>query len=59
MTGDILLAMMARDLRAGMKVDDVVDRYCTCSTPELRQKIIDRIRIIVGYDMINKAMKNN
>lgn len=48
MNGEVLLARMVRDLRAGKNIEDVVDRYCTCRTTKLRQQLIDSIRQIVG-----------
>lgn len=57
MTGEVLLARMVRDLKAGKDIEKVVDQYCTCRTPRLRQQLIDGIRKIVGNDMIKKAMR--
>lgn len=57
MTGEVLLARMVRDVKAGKDIEKVVDRYCTCRTPRLRQQLIDGIRQIVGNDMIEKAMR--
>ena len=56
MNGEVLIARMVRDVRAGKNIEQVVDRYITCATPELRQQLIDGIRQIVGKDMIQKAM---
>lgn len=56
MTGEVLLARMVRDVKAGKDIEKVVDMYCTCRTPQLRQQLIDGIRQIVGKDMIEKAM---
>lgn len=53
----ILVVRMARDVKAGKDIEEVVDRYCTCRTPQLRQKLIDGIRQMVGNDMIEKAMR--
>ena len=36
MTGEILVARMVRDVKAGKDIEKVVDRYCTCRTPQLR-----------------------
>lgn len=57
MTGEILVARMVRDVKAGKDIEKVVDRYCTCRTPQLRQQLISGIRQIVGNDMIQKAMR--
>ena len=57
MNGEVLLARMVRDIRAGKNIEDVVDMYCTCRTTKLRQQLIDGIRQIVGNDMIEKAMR--
>lgn len=57
MTGEILVARMVRDVKAGKDIEKVVDRYCTCRTPQLRQQLIAGIRQIVGKDMIEKAMR--
>lgn len=53
----ILVARMVRDVKAGKDIEEVVDRYCTCRTPQLRQQLIDGIRQMVGNDMIEKAMR--
>ena len=45
-----------RDLKAGKDIEQVVDRYCKCRTPQLRQQLIAGIRQMVGNDMIEKAM---
>lgn len=52
-----LLDMMVRDVKAGKDIESVVDTYCCCRTSELRQKLINGIRQIVGNDMIQKAMR--
>lgn len=57
MTGEILVARMVRDVKAGKDIEKVVDRYCTCRTPQLRQQLIAGIRQIVGKDMIEKAIR--
>jgi len=56
MNGEVLIARMVRDIKAGRNIEQVADSYCTCKTPELRQMLIDRIRQIVGTDMIEKAI---
>lgn len=56
MNGEVLIARMVRDIKAGKNIEQVVDGYVTCATPELRQQLIDGIRQIVGKDMIQKAM---
>lgn len=56
MNGEVLIARMVRDVKTGKNIEQVVDRYVTCATPELRQKLIDGIRQIVGKYMIQKAM---
>lgn len=38
--------MMVQDIKAGKNIEDVVDTYCTCRTPSLRQRLIDGIRKI-------------
>ena len=39
-----LLARMAEDVKdASLKVEDIVDRYVTTATPELRQQLIDKL----------------
>ena len=57
MTGDDLLIRMVRDVKAGKDIEKVVDSYCICRTPRLRQQLIDGIRQIVGNYMIKKAMR--
>lgn len=56
MNGEVLLDRMVREIKAGKDIGEVVDRYCTCGNPRLRQQLIDGIRQIVGNDMIQKAM---
>lgn len=56
MKGEVLIAKMVRDVKAGKDIEKVVDIYCTCKTPKLRQQLIAGIRQIVGRDMIEKAM---
>lgn len=53
---EILIHRMVKEIKAGVDIEEVVDRYCTCSTPKLRQQLIGRIRQMVGNDMIEKAM---
>lgn len=57
MSGEDLMYRMVRDLKAGKNIEKVVDRYCKCRTPQLRQQLVDGIRQIVGKDMIQKAMR--
>lgn len=57
MTGEVLMARMVRDIKAGKDIEKVVDSYCICRTPRLRQQLIDGIRQIVGNYMIKKAMR--
>jgi hypothetical protein len=57
MSGEDLMYRMVRDLKAGKNIEQVVDRYCKCRTPQLRQQLIAGIRQIVGKDMIQKAMR--
>ena len=56
MNGEVLIARMIRDVKAGKDIEEVVDMYCTCKTQKLRQQLIAGIRQIVGRDMIEKAM---
>ena len=56
MKGEVLIAKMVRDVKAEKDIEKVVDIYCTCKTPKLRQQLIAGIRQIVGRDMIEKAM---
>lgn len=56
MNGEVLIARMVRDVKAGKDIEKTVDMYCTCKTPELRLQLIAGIRQIVGRDMIEKAM---
>lgn len=57
MTGEMLVARMVMDIKDGKDIEKVVDRYCTCRTPQLRQQLISGIRQMVGNDMIEKAMR--
>lgn len=56
MNGEVLIARMVRDVKAGKDIEKVVDMYCTCKTQKLRLQLIAGIRQIVGRDMIEKAM---
>ena len=56
MNGEVLIDKMVKEIKAGVNVEEVVDRYCACATPGLRQQLIDGIRQIVGKDMIERAM---
>ena len=56
MKGEVLITKMVHDVKAGKDIEKVVDMYCTCKTPKLRQQLIAGIRQIVGRDMIEKAM---
>ena len=56
MNGEVLLARRVRDVKAGKDIEEVVDRYCKCRMPQLRQQLIDSIRQMIGNDMIEKAM---
>lgn len=56
MNGEVLIARMAREVKAGKDIEKTVDMYCTFKTPELRQQFIAEIRQMVGRDMIEKAM---
>ena len=39
-----LMARMTEDMKdASLKVEDIVDRYVTTATPELRQQLIDKL----------------
>lgn len=57
MKGEVLIARMVRDVKAGKDIEKVVDMYCWCKTPKLRQQLIAGIRQIVGKDMIEKTMR--
>lgn len=56
MNGEVLIARMVRDVKAGKNIEKTVDMYCTCKTPKLRLQLIAGIRQILGRDMIEKAM---
>ncbi len=56
MNGEVLIARMVRDVKAGKDIEKVVDMNCTCKTQKLRLQLIAGIRQIVGRDMIEKAM---
>ena len=57
MRGEQVIKRMVAEIKAGSNIEQTVDRYCSCATPELRQKLIYGIRQIVGNDMIVKAMR--
>lgn len=54
MNGDVLIEKMLDELKAGADIEEVVDKYCTCKTPRLRQQLIDGIREIVGHNTKEK-----
>lgn len=56
MNAEQIIERMVREIKAGIAIEQVVDRSCTCATPELRLKLIDGIRQIVGKEMIEKAL---
>ena len=42
-----LMKQMVNELREGRNVEEVVDKYVTCSTPELRNELITEIKKMV------------
>ena len=43
--------------KANGNIEDVVDKYVKCETPELRQQVIDGIRQMVKIDMLDDIKK--
>lgn len=56
MNGGVLIEKMVDELKAGANIEKVVDKYCTCKTPRLRQKLIDGIRKIVSHNTKEKTI---
>ena len=50
MNGEVLIEKMVEELKAGADIEKVVDTYCTCKTPRLRQELISGTRTIVGIN---------
>lgn len=44
---DIVLEKIVNDIKAGGNVEEIVDKYVTCKTPELRQQVIDGINEMI------------
>ena len=53
--GDDLMAKMVAEVKAGGNVEEIVDRYVDCKTPELRQQVISGIRQMVGNHMLDNV----
>lgn len=53
--GDDLMAKMVAEVKAGGNVEEIVDRYVDCKTPELRQQVISGIRQVVGNHMLDNV----
>ena len=47
-TADDIMRRMVDDLRSGLPVEEVVDMYVACASPELREKLIDGLKEIVA-----------
>ena len=43
------------EVKAGGNVEEIVDRYVDCKTPELRQQVISGIRQMVGNHMLDNV----
>lgn len=52
--GDELMQKIVDEIREGKPIEEVVDRYVNCATPEMRQKVIDGIR--ENIERIKKTM---
>lgn len=48
-----LLAKIVSEAKVGGNVEEIVDKYVDCKTPELRQYVIDGIRQMVGNHMLD------
>lgn len=44
---DKILRKMVRDIKSGVPVEEVADKYVNCATPELRKQLIDGMKAIV------------
>lgn len=53
--GDDLMAKMVAEVKAGGNIEEIVDKYVNCKTPELRQQVIDGIRQMVGNHMLDNV----
>ena len=51
---DIVIEKIVNDIKAGGNIEEIVDKYVTCKTPELRQQVIDGIN-----EMIEKHSLDN
>ena len=49
------MAKMVAEVKAGGNVEEIVDRYVDCKTPELRQQVISGIRQMVGNHMLDNV----
>lgn len=52
---DEMMMKMVNEIKAGGNVEEIVDRYVNCETPELRQQVISGIRKIVGDDLLQNV----
>ncbi len=52
---DDLMAKMVAEVKGGGNVEEIVDKYVNCKTPELRQQVIDGIRQIVGNHILDNV----
>lgn len=53
--GDELMEKIVAEVKAGGNVEEIVDKYVNCKTPELRQQVIDGIRQMVGNHMLDNV----
>lgn len=53
--GDELMSKIVAEVKAGGNVEEIVDKYVNCKTPELRQQVIDGIRQMVGNHMLDNV----
>ena len=44
--GDELMKKIVEEVKAGGDIEEIVDKYVSCATPEMRQEVIDGIKDI-------------
>lgn len=49
------MALIITEVKAGGNVEEIVDKYVNCKTPELRQQVISGIRQMVGNHMLDNV----
>lgn len=61
MNVEVLISKMAEEVKAGVDIERIVDKYINCESGEFRQGLIDGIRYMVekkGPPQMNAILKN-